>query len=277
MSCLRLHPEYHLVDRIGWLRAAVLGANDGIVSTASLIVGVAAAAETQSAILIAGVAGLVAGAMSMAAGEYVSVSSQSDTERADLARERKELSTNVEFEEEELAQIYVKRGLEQTLARQVAQQLMAKDALTAHARDELGILEITTARPVQAALTSAATFSVGAAMPLLMVVVAPAGALVPMVSAASLAFLALLGAIGAITGGANVLRATARVTFWGRVGDGSHRRDREDFGNSYLTIGGGLPTGRPPQQSFLPSHRLCRLHERDTPASYSCERRPRHL
>ena len=217
MSRLRLHPEYHLVDRIGWLRAAVLGANDGIVSTASLIVGVAAAAATQSAILIAGVAGLVAGAMSMAAGEYVSVSSQSDTERADLARERKELSTNVEFEEEELAQIYVKRGLEQTLARQVAQQLMAKDALTAHARDELGISEITTARPVQAALTSAATFSVGAAMPLLMVVVAPAGALVPMVSAASLLFLALLGAIGAITGGANVLRATARVTFWGAL------------------------------------------------------------
>jgi len=217
MSRLRLHPEYHLVDRIGWLRAAVLGANDGIVSTASLIVGVAAADATQSAILIAGVAGLVAGAMSMAAGEYVSVSSQSDTERADLARERKELSSNVEFEEEELAQIYVKRGLEQTLARQVAQQLMAKDALTAHARDELGISEITTARPVQAALTSAATFSVGAAMPLLMVVVAPAGALVPMVSAASLAFLALLGAIGAITGGANVLRATARVTFWGAL------------------------------------------------------------
>jgi VIT1/CCC1 family predicted Fe2+/Mn2+ transporter len=217
MSRLRLHPEHHLVDRIGWLRAAVLGANDGIVSTASLIVGVAAAAATQSAILIAGVAGLVAGAMSMAAGEYVSVSSQSDTERADLARERKELSSNVEFEQEELAQIYVKRGLEQTLARQVARQLMTKDALTAHARDELGISEITTARPVQAALTSAATFSVGAAMPLLMVVVAPAWALVPIVSAASLAFLALLGAIGAITGGANVLRATARVTFWGAL------------------------------------------------------------
>jgi vacuolar iron transporter family protein len=217
MSRLRLHPEYHLVDRIGWLRAAVLGANDGIVSTASLIVGVAAAAATQSAILIAGVAGLVAGAMSMAAGEYVSVSSQSDTERADLARERKELSTNVEFEEEELAQIYVKRGLEQTLARQVAQQLMAKDALTAHARDELGISEITTARPVQAALASAASFTVGAAMPLLMVVVSPASALVPVVSAASLGFLALLGVIGARAGGANVLRATVRVTFWGAL------------------------------------------------------------
>jgi VIT1/CCC1 family predicted Fe2+/Mn2+ transporter len=217
MSRLRLHPEYHLVDRIGWLRAAVLGANDGIVSTASLIVGVAAADATQNAVLIAGVAGLVAGAMSMAAGEYVSVSSQSDTERADLARERTELSENVAFEQEELAKIYVKRGLEPSLARQVAQQLMAKDALAAHARDELGISEITTARPVQAALTSAATFSVGAAMPLLMVVLAPNGALVPIVSVASLGFLALLGAIGAKAGGANVLRATARVTFWGAL------------------------------------------------------------
>ena len=217
MTRLRVHPEHHLVGRIGWLRAAVLGANDGIVSTASLIVGVAAAAATQNAVLIAGVAGLVAGAMSMAAGEYVSVSSQSDTERADLARERKELSDNVEFEREELTEIYIKRGLEPYLARQVAQQLMAKDALTAHARDELGISEITTARPVQAALTSAATFSVGAAMPLLMVVISPAGALVPIVSAASLGFLALLGAIGARAGGANVLRATARVTFWGAL------------------------------------------------------------
>jgi vacuolar iron transporter family protein len=217
MTRLHIHPEYHLVERIGWLRAAVLGANDGIVSTASLIVGVAAAAATRNEVLIAGVAGLVAGAMSMAAGEYVSVSSQSDTERADLARERKELSENVEYEKEELAQIYVKRGLEPPLARQVAQQLMAKDALTAHARDELGISEITTARPVQAALTSAATFSVGAAMPLLMVVISPAGALVPAVSIASLGFLALLGAIGARAGGANVLRATARVTFWGAL------------------------------------------------------------
>ena len=212
-----MHPEQHLVGRIGWLRAAVLGANDGIVSTASLIVGVAAAAATQNAVLIAGVAGLVAGAMSMAAGEYVSVSSQSDTERADLARERKELGENVEFEKEELTQIYVKRGLELPLARQVARQLMAKDALTAHARDELGISEITTARPVQAALTSAATFSVGAAMPLLMVVISPTWSLVPIVSAASLGFLALLGAIGAKAGGANVLRATARVTFWGAL------------------------------------------------------------
>src|SRR5450756_1260527 len=168
MSRLGQHAENHLVDRIGWMRAAVLGANDGIVSTASLIVGVSAAAADQNAVLIAGVAGLVAGAMAMAAGEYVSVSSQSDTEQADLARERKELSENPAFELEELAEIYVKRGVDQALASQVAQQLMAKDALSAHAHDELGISEITTARPVQAALTSAASFSVGAAMPLLM-------------------------------------------------------------------------------------------------------------
>jgi vacuolar iron transporter family protein len=217
MSRLHTHPESHLVARIGWLRAAVLGANDGIVSTASLIVGVAAAAAKQNDVLIAGVAGLVAGAMSMAAGEYVSVSSQSDTEKADLAREREELRENVEFEQEELAEIYVKRGVDQALARQVAQQLMAKDALSAHARDELGISEITTARPVQAALTSAATFAVGAAMPLLMVIVSSANALVPTVSIASLGFLALLGAIGARAGGANVLRAMARVTFWGAL------------------------------------------------------------
>ena len=215
MTRLRLHPESHLVSRIGWLRAAVLGANDGIISTASLIVGVAAAAAKQDDVLIAGVAGLAAGAMSMAAGEYVSVSSQSDTEQADLARERKELSEHAELELDELASIYVGRGVDPALARRVAQQLMAKDALTAHARDELGISEITTARPVQAALTSAAMFSTGAALPLLMVVVSPAGALVPIVSAASLGFLALLGAIGAVAGGANVLRATVRVTFWG--------------------------------------------------------------
>ncbi len=217
MSRLRVHPETHLVDRIGWLRAAVLGANDGIVSTASLIVGVAAASATRGEILIAGVAGLVAGAMSMAAGEYVSVSSQSDTENADLARERRELNDNAGFERDELAEIYVKRGVEPALARQVAEQLMARDDLGAHARDELGISEITAARPVQAALTSAATFSVGAAMPLLMVVVSPANALVPLVAAASLGFLALLGAIGARAGGADVVRATARVTFWGSL------------------------------------------------------------
>ena len=192
-----------------------MGANDGIIATASLIVGVAAAAATRNDVLVAGVAGLVAGAMSMAAGEYVSVSSQSDTEQADLARERTELSDNAEFELDELADIYVERGVDQALARRVAQQLMAKDALTAHARDELGISEITTARPVQAALTSAIMFSVGAGMPLLMVVISPASVLVPTVSVASLAFLALLGAIGAKAGGANILRATIRVTFWG--------------------------------------------------------------
>lgn len=212
---LYVHPERHLVDRIGWLRAAVLGANDGIVSTASLIVGVAAAASTPGDVLIAGVAGLVAGAMSMAAGEYVSVSSQSDTERADLARERTELSENIAFEREELAHIYVGRGVDVDLARQVADQLMAKDALGAHARDELGISEMTTARPVQAALASAATFAVGAAMPLSMVLISPTAWLIPIVSVASLAFLALLGAVGAKAGGANVPRATARVAFWG--------------------------------------------------------------
>lgn len=213
----RLHSESHFVERIGWLRAAVLGANDGIISTASLIVGVAAAAATSHEVLIAGIAGLVAGAMSMAAGEYVSVSSQSDAERADLARERKELKDNPDFELDELTNIYVERGVDRVLARQVAQQMMSKDALGAHSRDELGISNITAARPVQAALTSAATFSVGAAMPLLTVLVAPANALVALVSVASLVFLALLGAIGAITGGANVLRATGRVTFWGAL------------------------------------------------------------
>lgn len=213
----RLHKEAHLVDRIGWLRAAVLGANDGIISTASLIVGVAAAAAKQNDVLIAGVAGLVAGAMSMAAGEYVSVSSQSDTETADIARERSELSSNPEGELEELAQIYVKRGVDLDLARQVAAQLTKLDVLAAHARDELGISQMTTARPVQAALTSAATFTVGAAMPLLMVVVSPANLLVPVTSVASLAFLAFLGAVGAMAGGANILRATIRVTFWGAL------------------------------------------------------------
>lgn len=217
MTRLRVHRENHFVSRIGWLRAAVLGANDGIISTASLIVGVASAAATQSEVLIAGVAGLVAGAMSMAAGEYVSVSSQADTELADLARERAELRDSPDFELDELAAIYVDRGVEQGLARQVAQQLMAKDALAAHARDELGISEITTARPVQAALASAATFSIGAALPLLMVVVSPVAWLVPTVSAASLVFLALLGAVGAKTGGANIWRATVRVTFWGAL------------------------------------------------------------
>jgi vacuolar iron transporter family protein len=217
MSRLHVHVENHRVDRIGWLRAAVLGANDGIISTASLIVGVAAAAAKPSDILLTGVAGLVAGAMSMAAGEYVSVSSQSDTEFADLARERKELSENVPSEREELAQIYIKRGIEPELALKVAEQLMAKDALGAHARDELGISEISTARPVQAALTSAVTFAIGAAMPLVMVLISPANKLIPFVTVASLGFLSILGAVGAQAGGANVATATARVTFWGAL------------------------------------------------------------
>lgn len=213
----RIHTERHRVERIGWLRAAVLGANDGIVSTASLIVGVASASGTGSSILVAGVAGLVAGAMSMAAGEYVSVSSQSDTEQADLARERSELASQPAFERAELAEVYIKRGVQRDLALQVADQLMAKDALGAHARDELGISEITTARPIQAALTSAATFSAGAALPLVMVIASPASLLVPIVSVTSLLFLAALGAIGARAGGANMFRATVRVTFWGAL------------------------------------------------------------
>lgn len=211
----RLHRENHLVERIGWLRAAVLGANDGIISTASLIVGVAIAAASRNDILLTGVAGLVAGAMSMAAGEYVSVSSQSDTEHADLAREKQELADNPDFEREELAQVYVARGVEAGLAREVAQQLMTRDALGAHARDELGISEATTARPVQAALASAATFTAGAAAPLLLVLVAPPQVLVPVVSAGSLLCLSLLSAIGAKAGGAGLVRPTIRVTFWG--------------------------------------------------------------
>ncbi len=215
MSRLHIHRENHLVKRVGWLRAAVLGANDGIVSTASLIVGVAAAAAVQNEILIAGVAGMVAGAMSMAAGEYVSVSSQSDTENADLARERKELLETPEAELDELTQIYMDRGVSAEIAKEVAIQLMRKNALVAHAREELGISEITTARPIQAAFTSAITFTVGALMPLLMVLVCPLHILVPMVSLSSLVFLGLLGAIGAKAGGANIIKATARVMFWG--------------------------------------------------------------
>ncbi|KQP55035.1 VIT family protein [Methylobacterium sp. Leaf108] len=211
------HGESHLIDRIGWLRAAVLGANDGLVSTASLIVGVAASAAASSEILVAGCAGLVAGAMSMAAGEYVSVSSQADTERADLARERAELLQDPAAEREELAGIYVARGLDHNLARRVADQLMAKDALGAHARDELGISEFTTARPIQAALTSAATFSAGAALPLAVAWASPAHLVVYLVSGASLVFLAGLGALGARAGGAGVLRATLRVAFWGAL------------------------------------------------------------
>ncbi len=211
------HAETHLIGRIGWLRAAVLGANDGLVSTASLIVGVAASAAGTGEILVAGSAGLVAGAMSMAAGEYVSVSSQADTERADLDRERGELADDPAAEREELARIYVGRGLDYPLALQVADQLMARDALGAHARDELGISEITSARPVQAALTSAATFSAGAALPLAVAALSPSSLAVYTVSGASLVFLAGLGALGAKAGGAPVIRATTRVTFWGAL------------------------------------------------------------
>jgi vacuolar iron transporter family protein len=209
------HPELHLVSRIGWLRAAVLGANDGIVSTASLIVGVAAAAASKNEVLVAGAAGLVAGAMSMAAGEYVSVSSQSDTEQADLARERAELEADPEAEHGELVRIYRARGLDAETADAAATQMAAHDRLGTHARDELGISEMTTARPIQAALTSAATFSVGAALPMMVAVIVPLGLNMIAVSAAS--FLALLGAVGARAGGANVARATIRVAFWGAL------------------------------------------------------------
>lgn len=211
------HPERHRMHRIGWLRAAVLGANDGIVSTASLVLGVAAAGAVKQDVLIAGVAGLVAGAMSMAAGEYVSVSSQADTEAADLKRERHELATAPKFEHEELTAIYVGRGLSQDLAAEVATQLMAHDALGAHARDELGITDAQSARPVQAAFASAGTFAVGAASPLLVVLLAPRSALLWVVAASSLVLLAVLGAVAARAGGAPVLRATARVAFWGAL------------------------------------------------------------
>ena len=209
--------ERHRNARIGWLRAAVLGANDGIVSTASLIIGVAAAQATQSAIMIAGTAGLVAGAMSMAAGEYVSVSSQSDTEQADLARERFELLHHQESEHAELAAIYVGRGLDPELARQVAEQLMRHDALGTHARDELGISDITAARPIQAALASAGAFTAGAILPLLIVVLVAGGGLIYAVAGTSLLLLALLGALAAHAGGANIWKGALRVTFWGAL------------------------------------------------------------
>jgi VIT1/CCC1 family predicted Fe2+/Mn2+ transporter len=215
-------PESHRSEHIGWLRAAVLGANDGIVSTASLIVGVAAAHSSHENILLTGIAGLVAGAMSMAAGEFVSVSSQADTENADLARERIELATNVEFERAELAQIYVGRGLDSSLAAKVAEQLMAHDALGSHARDELGITEELSARPIQAALASAGAFSVGAALPLVMVFISSsnniiAENLIAVVSVASLVFLVLLGVLAARVGGANVWKGAWRVSFWGAL------------------------------------------------------------
>jgi len=213
----RQHTEIHLVSRIGWLRAAVIGANDGIVSTASLIVGVAAASTSRTEVLVAGMAGLIAGAMSMAAGEYVSVSSQADTEQADLARERAELVRQPEFEREELVQIYVKRGVAPDLARQVADQLMSKDALATHARDELGISYVLAARPIQAAVTSAATFAAGAALPLVVSLLSHQNFIVPIVSLAALLLLALLGAIGARAGGSPIWKPTARVTFWGAM------------------------------------------------------------
>ena len=217
MPRLKTHDETHLATRIGWLRAAVLGANDGIISTSSLIVGVAAATPDRTAMLIAGVAGVVAGAMSMAAGEYVSVSSQADTEKADLARETRELKEQPEFELKELADIYVSRGVEKPLALEVAKQLMAKDALGVHAREELGITDISAAQPVLAAVTSAITFAVGAAAPLLLTIFAPLSHIVWIVSGGTLVFLAALGALGAYAGGASLLKGAARVTFWGAV------------------------------------------------------------
>lgn len=209
------HHEIHRVHRSGWLRAAVLGANDGIVSTASLILGVAAAGVAAEHVLVAGMAALVAGAMSMAAGEYVSVSSQADIEQADLAREREELEENPEHEHAELAEIYIARGLDKTLAHEVATQLMQHDALGAHARDELGISHHLAARPIQAAWTSAASFAVGAGLPLLMVVLVPVAYLMWAVAVGSLGFLALLGSVSASAGGAPVMLAALRVTFWG--------------------------------------------------------------
>jgi VIT1/CCC1 family predicted Fe2+/Mn2+ transporter len=212
-----MHPEKHRSERIGWLRAAVLGANDGIVSTASLVIGVAAAAAARSDVLVAGVAGLVAGAMSMAAGEYVSVSSQSDTERADEGKERRELADSPGLELQELKQIYVKRGLDADLALRVAEQLTESDALATHLREELGITAMHAARPIQAALASAGSFAVGAALPLLTAVVAPASGLVMLVAITSLVFLALLGGLAARAGGAGALRGAFRVTFWGAL------------------------------------------------------------
>ncbi len=209
--------EHHFVQRLGWLRASVLGANDGLISTASLVLGVASAATSPHGTLLAGIAGLVAGAMSMAAGEYVSVSSQADSETADLKREKRELQASPEHETAELAQIYVGRGVEAVLARRVAEQLMVKDALGAHARDELGVASVTMARPVQAALASAACFSAGASVPVLLILVSPTDLLMPLVAVVSLVFLAGLGAAGAKAGGAKMLVPTVRVTFWGAL------------------------------------------------------------
>lgn len=216
-TTFQLHAERHRVGRIGWLRAAVLGANDGIVSTASLILGVAAAGAGRSELLLAGVAGLTAGALSMAAGEYVSVSSQSDTEKADIARERFELNAEPQAELDELARIYVRRGLDRPLAIQVAKQLTAKDPLAAHCRDELSISAVTTARPLQAAVASAASFSIGAALPLLAALLGPPNALELVIGVSSFAFLAGLGVAGAMTGGAPILKSVLRVAIWGAI------------------------------------------------------------
>jgi len=216
-----LHRETHLIERIGWLRAAVLGANDGILSTSSLVVGVAAASTTSSEVIVAGVAGLVAGATAMAAGEYVSVSSQADTEAADLAKERRELADQPEAELDELTSIYIKRGLDAALARQVAETLTAKDAFATHARDELGLSAHVVARPIQAALTSAVTFAVGAAIPVMIAIASPLARIPWVVSAGSLVALMVLGAVGAQAGGAGVLRPMLRVTFWGAIAMGT--------------------------------------------------------
>lgn len=217
MASRQKHAERHRLGRVSWLRASVLGANDGLLSTGSLILGVAAASADRHSLVLTGLAGLVAGSMSMAAGEYVSVSSQADAEAADLEREKRELEEDPQAEHRELSGLYVKRGVSSEVASVVAEQLMANDALGAHARDELGISDATSARPVQAALASAASFSVGAAFPLLMVFVAPASLTVPVVASASLVFLSALGAVGATAGGANIRKAMIRVTFWGAL------------------------------------------------------------
>jgi vacuolar iron transporter family protein len=227
-----VHVERHRTSHIGWLRAAVLGANDGLISTASLVVGVAAAGTARPAVLIAGVAGLVAGAMSMAAGEFVSVSSQADTERADIARERRELATDPAGERAELTAIYVERGLTPELAAQVTEQLMAHDALGAHARDELGLSEITTARPLQAALASAAAFALGAILPVVVVALAPTDRITVLVTGSALVLLAVLGAVAAKVGGASTTRGALRVAFWGVLAMGASALVGRVFGTT---------------------------------------------
>jgi vacuolar iron transporter family protein len=242
------HRERHRTEHIGWLRAAVLGANDGILSTASLVLGVAAARGTRSAMLVAGVAGLVAGAMSMAAGEYVSVHSQADTEQADLARERAELRSDDKGEHMELMAIYVARGLDPPLAEQVANQLMTHDAIGAHARDELGMSEALRARPIQAALTSASSFAVGAAMPLIITALVPAASLIIFVAGTSLLFLAFLGAFAARVGGASVTSSAIRVSFWGRLPWGRRQPSGSCSEPSYRPVeidGGAVRSYRP--------------------------------